>query len=252
MDRPRRPGARSRSGSGPGPDAGSGPRSDRGLLGLLRALFTFVVLCALIAGAILAGPTIVDELDRYANPVEVEEPPPAGERSPDTLDVNDPGTSTYDGTHTTFSSADVEDFVHLKVNEKRAERGLDPLDWDGTVASVSRAHSADMAEREYFSHENPDNESPFDRFQDVSGYCRGYGENIAMTWADQRVQKPSGDDTVRYRTPEELAEGLVEQWMNSPPHREAILSDTWDRGGVGVYLSGEGQVYATHNFCTEF
>ncbi|WP_207587808.1 CAP domain-containing protein [Halomontanus rarus] len=252
MNRSRRPGNRSRSGPNRSPGPDSGPDSDRGLLGLLRALFTLVFLCALVAAAVLAGPTVIEELDEYANPVEVEEPPPAGDRSPDTLDPDDPGSSTYDGTHTTFSAADVEDFVHLKVNERRTERGLEPLDWDGTIASVSRAHSADMSEREYFSHENPNNESPFDRFQDVSGYCRGYGENIAMTWADQRVERPSGDDTVRYRTPEELADGLVEQWMNSPPHREAMLSDTWTRGGVGVYLADDGQVYATHNFCIEF
>lgn len=225
--------------------------TDRAVIGAVRVFLTLILLCTLAIGAFLAGPTIVEELDTYANPITVEQPPPAGERSPDTVDPDDPGTSTYEGSHTTFSSADVEDFVHLKVNEERAEHDLEDLEWDGTVASVSRAHSVDMYEREYFAHDNLDGEGPFDRFQDVSNYCRGYGENIAMTWADRRVQ-PEGGDVEQYRTPEELADGLVEQWMNSPPHREAILEDSWDRGGVGVYLSEDGAVYATHNFCMEF
>ena len=246
------PDSRSNADSRPDPTHHSRHRhTDRAVVGAVRVFLTLILLCTLAVGAFLAGPTIVEELDTYANPVTVEQPPPAGERSPDTVDPDDPGTSTYEGAHTTFSSADVEDFVHLKVNEERAEHGLEDLEWDGTVASVSRAHSVDMYEREYFSHDTPDGEGPFDRFQDVSNYCRGYGENIAMTWADRQVQPEDGDPE-RYRTPEELADGLVEQWMNSPPHREAILEESWDRGGVGIYLSEDGAVYATHNFCMEF
>lgn len=240
MDRPRRPTADA-------PDRGL-----LGVLGLLRTLLSLLVLCGLIGAAaltILAGPTLVEELDAYANPIDTTDPPPAGERDPGTTDPDDPGVTVYEGTQATFDSADVEDFVHHAVNDRRAEHDLEPLEWDGTVASVSRAHSADMHDRDYFAHENPDGESPFDRFGEVGDYCRAYGENIAMTVADRRVREPEGG-VVRYRSPEELASGLVEQWMNSPPHREAILSDRWDRGGVGVYLSAEGEVYATHNFCT--
>lgn len=240
MDRPRRPTADP-------PDRGL-----LGLFGLVRTLLALVVACVLIGAAaltILAGPTLIDEIDAHANPITTEDPPPAGERDPETTDPDDPGASAYEGAQTTFDSADVEDFIHHEVNDRRAEEDLKPLEWDGTIASVSRAHSADMHDRDYFAHENPDGESPFDRFSEVGDYCRAYGENIAMTVADRRVREPGGE-VVRYRSPEELAEGLVEQWMNSPPHREAILSDRWDRGGVGVYLSEEGEVYATHNFCT--
>lgn len=243
MDRPPRDRPRRQSSS-------SAQEPDRGLLGLVRAVLTFLVFCGLVVGAILAGPTLVDELDAYANPVEVEQPPPAGDRSPDVTHPDDPQASSYDG-QVPFPSDDVEDFVHLKVNEQRADHDLEDLEWDGTIASVSRAHSVDMYDRDYFSHDNPDGESPLDRFQNVSNYCRGYGENIAMSYADQRVRQPSDGETVRYRSPEELAEGLVQQWMNSPPHRDAILSDSWDRGGVGIYISDAGEVYATHNFCTE-
>lgn len=249
------------------PDDGG---SDRGLFsigGLLRGLFRLVVVSALLtaaAFAVFAGPTLVDDLgldrdlgvdldrdiDFDMGPLLGEEPPPAGERDPATTDPADPNDSAYGTGESAFDSEEVEELVHQGVNDRRADHDLGALEWDGTIASVSRAHSADMNERAYFAHENPDNETPFDRFGEVGSYCRAYGENIAMTVADRPVRAPASDEVVRYRTSAELADGLVEQWMNSPPHREAILSDRWDRGGVGVYLSPNGEVYATHNFCT--
>ncbi len=230
------------------PSASDARGPDRAILGVFRALVAAVLVTALALGAVVAAPYVVDELEERTSPVVFEEPPPAGDRNPELVDPDDPNRSTYDATAGTITSNVVEDFVHQKVNERRAEHGLEPIEWDGTVASVSRAHSVDMADRSYFNHTNPDGENPMDRFNDVGGYCRSYGENIAMTWVDRKVRHPDGS-TTKYETPEALAEGLVEQWMNSPPHRRAILEESWDRGGVGVYLADDGQVFATHNFC---
>ncbi|WIV67884.1 CAP domain-containing protein [Natrialbaceae archaeon AArc-T1-2] len=229
---------------------GSGPvrAVARVLFAILRMLVVAVVLAALVAGAVLVGPGLIDDLEDRTGPVGFEDPPPAGDRDPDRVDPADPGESTYEAAGGTVSSAAVEDYVHHEVNDRRAERGLDPIEWDGTIASVSRAHSADMHERAYFEHTNPDGEDPMDRFTDVAGYCRAYGENIAMTHLERPIAQPDGG-TTRHETPEQLAAGLVDQWMNSPPHREAILEASWDRGGVGIYLTEDGQVFATHNFC---
>ena len=229
------------------------PSDDRGvfrsLVALVHLVIVVVLFVSLVVGVVVLAPTLVDELEAESSPVVFDEPPPAGEREPTLVDPNDPNESTYASSSGTFSSEVVEDFVHAEVNDRREARGLDPIEWDGTVASVSRAHSVDMDEREYFNHTNPDGESPMDRFDEVGDYCRVYGENLAMTWADRNVQ--GNDEINRYETPEELAEGLVDQWMNSPPHREAMLEESWDRGGVGVYLTDDGQVFATHNFCEE-
>ncbi len=237
-------------------------RTDRALIGsLVRIIVAIVVLSALALGASLFAPQIVDDFE--IDDVEVgpapdpsSEPPPAGERDPNVTDPDDPGVSTYETSVETIDSETVEDFVHAEVNDRRADHGLDPLEWDGTVASVSRAHSADMADRDYFAHTNPDGEEPFDRFSDVDGYCQGYGENIALTWVDRPIDRPGDDGTTEHQTAEGLATGLVDQWMNSTEHREAILeehaSHGWDRGGVGVYIADDGGVYASHNFCLEW
>ncbi|SFC72681.1 Uncharacterized conserved protein YkwD, contains CAP (CSP/antigen 5/PR1) domain [Halobiforma haloterrestris] len=240
-------------------------RTDRALVRTLLSLAFFaVVLGTVLLGGLLLGPTVLETIEDIEDADEIEivdgpspspsaEPPPAGERNPDVMDPADPGESTYETDVEPISSATVEDFVHAEVNDRRAAHDLEPLEWDGTVASVARAHSHDMAQREYFAHTNPDDEGPYDRFTAVDDYCRAYGENIALTWVDRPVDRPGGDDVVEYQTAEGLANGLVDQWMNSTAHREAILeehsSHGWDRGGVGVYIDDDGAVYASHNFC---
>lgn len=228
---------------------------DRGRLGVLRLLLALALLAALAIGGVLYAPTIASTIDALEDGTPVldrDSPPPTDDRDPERTHPADPGPTAYETRTAAVSSIQVEDLVHEKVNEERAERDLDPLEWDGTVASVARAHSADMADRDYFSHVNPDGEGPLDRFDEVGSYCRGYGENIATTWVDRDVRRPGDGEVERYRTDEELAAALVEQWMNSPPHREAILTEDWDRGGVGVYVTAEGRVYATHNFCDQW
>ncbi|QLK26913.1 CAP domain-containing protein [Natrinema zhouii] len=231
--------------------------ADRALLrGLLNFLVAVALVCSLALGAALFAPQLLDGIGLDERPSPSSDAPPAGERNPDVTDPDDPGNSSYETDVEMVRSATVEDFVHAEVNERRAEHDLEPLLWDGTIASVARAHSGDMADRDYFAHRNPDGEGPYDRFQDVGGYCRGYGENIAKTWLDRRVGQPGGDGSVRHRTAEGLATGLVNQWMNSTSHQKAILEEdntpSWDRAGVGVYITDDGEVYAGQNFCREW
>ncbi|SFS48608.1 CAP domain-containing protein [Halostagnicola kamekurae] len=227
------------------------------LASAVRFLLALAVLSGLAIGAIAAGPSLIDDFGEFDDlPAPSGDPPPAGERDPDVTDPDDPNATSYETEVETVTSESVEDFVHAKVNDRRAEHGLEPLEWDGTIASVARAHSEDMHDRDYFSHTNPDGEDPYDRYNDVADYCRSYGENLAMNWLERPVEVPDEQTTEEYQTAEGIAEALVVQWMNSPDHRDAILengqSHSWDRAGVGVYLSEEGEVYATQNFCTEW
>ncbi|WP_280140442.1 CAP domain-containing protein [Halogranum gelatinilyticum] len=138
--------------------------------------------------------------------------------------------------------------MHAEVNEVRAANGLSELGYDDTVASVSRAHSEDMDAREYFSHTNPDGERPWDRYADVAdSTCSAYGENIAQNWVGVTVRTDDGSE--RYETSEEIAAAIVEQWMNSDGHRANILSTSYETEGLGVYITAEGKVYVTQNFC---
>ncbi|QLG48681.1 CAP domain-containing protein [Natrinema halophilum] len=238
-------------------EANTDRSADRALLrGLVNFLVVVALVCSLALGTALFAPQLIDGFGLDGAPTPSADPPPAGERNPDVTDPDDPGNTSYETGVETIRSATVEDFVHAKVNDRRTDHGLEPLEWDGTIASVARAHSYDMATREYFSHTNPDGEGPYGRFSDVDDYCQGYGENIARTWIDRRTRQPDGDGVVRHQTAEGLATGLVNQWMNSTEHRQAILEDgdvpQWDRAGVGVYIADDGAVFASQNFCHEW
>ena len=155
-----------------------------------------------------------------------------------------------------FDRAAVERGIHEAVNDERTARGLNELAFDTELRDIAREHSRDMAERDYFSHTSPDGDTFADRYSDAGYTCRvdgsgntyyTGGENIAQTWYDTAVRTDGGTDT--YTTETELANAIVTQWMNSPGHRENILASQWENEGIGIYMTDDGKVYATQNFC---
>lgn len=170
--------------------------------------------------------------EETGGPQETPEAPP-GSSPPE----GDPGTTS---TSDDVTSDEVEAEIHAKVNEIRAERGLNELEHDDEIATVARIHSQDMNERDYFSHTNPEGETPADRFGDLyPSECRAVGENLAY------IQVGAGG----YGSAEEIAERIVQGWMDSEGHRENLLRENWDSEGIGVYID-DGRIDATQNFCT--
>ena len=153
----------------------------------------------------------------------------------------------------------IEYLVHEEINEERVEHNRSKLAFDTELRPVARYHSADMAERNYFAHVGPGGETLGDRYAMFNYRCRvptgGFqyatgGENILYTYYDATVRMD--DRSVRYDTPEELAEGIVNGWMNSTSHRENLLKPYWRQEAIGVYVErqdGRTRVYATQNFC---
>ena len=118
--------------------------------------------------------------------------------------------------------ADIESLeqeLHQLVNRERKKAGLAPLVYDEQVQLVARAHSRDMARRDFFSHVNPDKENPFDRMKKAGIIFRAAAENIAYA-----------------STIKEIHEGL----MNSPKHKANILNPKLGRMGIGIVASKYG------------
>lgn len=108
---------------------------------------------------------------------------------------------------------EVATFVAL-VNEHRVSIGLAPLAWDARVAEVAQAHSQDMVDRRFFSHTNPDGESPFNRLAEA---------RITYTWAGENIA---------YGYP--TASSVLAAWLNSPGHRANIENPNYSHHGVGL------------------
>lgn len=145
-----------------------------------------------------------------------------------------------------FSALRVERIIAAEINEIRAEHNLSELTVRADVVNVSRDHSQDMYEREYFAHETPDGQSPQDRI-DAAGVDCAVGENLGQMWYEPAL--PDGYVAQGLTSEEEVAEAFVEGWMDSPGHRENILTEEYGTHGVGVYVGEDGAVFATHKFC---
>ena len=107
----------------------------------------------------------------------------------------------------------VEREVYILINMEREKEGLPPLKWDSELAAVARAHSRDMERKDYFSHTNLDGQSPSARMR--TG-------NISFVYAGENLARG-------HKTPE----AVVEAWMKSEGHRDAILSGKATHIGVG-------------------
>lgn len=125
----------------------------------------------------------------------------------------------------------LEDLAFALVNDERVAMAAAPLQHDGTLREVARAHSEDMVARSFFAHVNPDNQDPFDRMAAAGVTFSAAGENIAwnMGYAD-----PAGT--------------AVTGWMNSSGHRANILNGNFVRTGMGVAIAPDGAVYFTQVF----
>lgn len=120
--------------------------------------------------------------------------------------------------------AEAQEFVTL-MNDHRESLGLNRLEWHSSLASVAQAHSQDMKDRSYFSHDNPDGQDPFQRMTAAGITYSGAAENIAR-----------GQST---------GQQVFDAWINSSGHKANIEGASYTHHGLGYVADGH---YWTHMF----
>ncbi|MBM3910228.1 MAG: CAP domain-containing protein [Thaumarchaeota archaeon] len=157
-----------------------------------------------------------------------------------------------------FDPSKIENLIYQYTNEQRTRNGLAALANDASLASIARSHSEDMAANGYMSHTNLDGKDPSDRAASVGYSCyKDYGtyytygvaENIAQNWLYTSYMTSGIYTSYNWHTEESLAKEIVGGWMESPGHRQNILTSTYDRIGIGVGIASNDAVYSTQNFC---
>jgi uncharacterized protein YkwD len=118
--------------------------------------------------------------------------------------------------------------VFTIVNTERATAGCQPLNADSRLAKAARAHSADMAAKNYFSHTSLDGTQFADRITAAGYKWSGAGENIAKG----------------QRTPADV----MNSWMNSAGHRANILNCGYKDIGVGLAYDSQNTPLWTQDF----
>lgn len=104
------------------------------------------------------------------------------------------------------------------TNDARAEQGLSPLRIDARLSEAALNKASDMFTRGYWSHDAPDGTEPW-VWIDQAGYTYDRaGENLAKNFS--------------------TAGATVTAWMNSPAHRDNMLSAHYRDVGFAA-MNGE-------------
>jgi uncharacterized protein YkwD len=149
----------------------------------------------------------------------------------------------------------MEQRIHDLINQQRTSHGLSALRFDSSLSAVARKHSADMAKNIFFAHINLQGLDPSDRASQTgyscyknygSYYTTGIAENIFQTHHSTTYNGITVNDL---ESSETIVQSTVTSWMNSPGHRQNILTSTYDSEGIGVAISSDKIVYVTEDFC---
>ena len=111
--------------------------------------------------------------------------------------------------------------VVREINQERADRKRPRLRIDRRLERAGGRHARDMVRRGFFSHLTPDGRGITERAQ-AAGYLHnaatwGLGETLA--WGAGTGSTPAA---------------IVTAWMDSPAHRQILLSRPYRDVGIGV------------------
>lgn len=122
----------------------------------------------------------------------------------------------------------MEDEVTRLTNIERVKAGCLEVKTDERIRTAARAHSADMAANNYFSHTSLDGSNFVTRMQ-RAGYPKSSAaaENIAYGYSS--------------------AQAVVNGWMNSEGHRKNVLNCAYKAIGNGLAYRGN-TAYWTQDF----
>jgi uncharacterized protein YkwD len=118
-------------------------------------------------------------------------------------------TTTSAGTR----APDLEGEVLALINTARSSAGCGLLVADAGLTDLAQAHSADMRDRGFFDHENPDDLDESDRAE-AAGQTHARAENIAQG--------------------QQNAAAVMAAWMDKSGHRANILDCDLRTLGVGI------------------
>jgi uncharacterized protein YkwD len=125
------------------------------------------------------------------------------------------------------------------LNDERAAAGLSRISEAQGLTQPSAAYSARMVTERFFAHVAPDGASLTDRLE-ATGYIDPdgdwtVGENIA--WGQGNIS---------------TARNIMVAWMNSPGHRENILTPEYTEVGIGIYPGTPGDATWGATYTTDF
>lgn len=128
-------------------------------------------------------------------------------------------------------NAQIEALLFQYTNAERAKNGLSALKYHGTLYTLAKNHSNDMAKNNFFGHTSSDGKDPWTRAADMGTVIAA--ENIAK----MGLGNVQGIGLVT-NTPESVAQAQFKVWMGSAGHKQNILSSSVTELGIGTAFDG--------------
>ena len=143
------------------------------------------------------------------------------------------GTTRADGTTAKCfvgpSDDELAEQILSLINIERAAIGVSPVTMNPELTTAAERYACTMAATDFFAHIDPETgEGPGDRAAEVGYQYFAVGENLA------------GGQTT--------AAEAVDGWMESPLHRDNLLSPAWTETGIGVRRGGSLRIYWVQMF----
>ena len=113
------------------------------------------------------------------------------------------------------------------LNNDRKEKGLAPLQFNPHLSKLAENYAKDMIKRDFFSHVNPEGQSPFERMQEQKIVYNYAGENLAFNESVYAAQQA---------------------FMHSPEHKANILNVNYTQVGIGIVEASRGRVFVVQEF----
>jgi len=125
-----------------------------------------------------------------------------------------------------FGMEEFTNEVFELTNNEREALGLDPLEHDEDLDKAAAIRVLEIAE--HFSHTRPDGSSFATAFFEAEVTSGRWGENLA-----------SGQN---------IPSEVIQSWLDSESHREAMLNPEYLYMGVGIFIDPEGKTFWVQAF----
>lgn len=115
-----------------------------------------------------------------------------------------------------------EENILKRVNEERAKVSVKPLIAHKDITKSAQLKADDMWDRDYREHrlpENPNATLTREMYSYIEPHCLMSSENFTYNEDKHEIMH---------------AENAVTGWLNSPPHKEAMLDPKYTYTGIGV------------------
>ncbi|MCC5944878.1 MAG: CAP domain-containing protein [Bernardetiaceae bacterium] len=158
--------------------------------------------------------------------------------------------------------------IFYATNRMRVRYNKKPFVYDANLEKAAVFHSNSMVKYDFFSHTGVENgyKSMMDRMRAFKVTGRSYAENIASTFgiqyrAGSSFRPPRGANTqfidartnkpIPVHTYLSFAVALVQQWMESPGHKQNILNSSYTKLGCGAAFYRDGSFSMPYFKCTQ-